>query len=890
MVRLDLKKKLTARSDRVKSVDLHPTEPWMLCSLFSGGVYIWNYQTQTMIKSFEATDTPVRCAKFIARKQWIVTASDDMTVRVYNYNTMKKVKQFEAHNDYIRSVAVHPSQPFLLTSSDDMSIKLWDWEKDFANVMIFEGHTHYVMQVVFNPKDPNTFASASLDGTVKVWGLNSPTPYFSLLGHERGVNCVDYISDGDKPYLISGSDDHTAKIWDYQSKTCVVTLEGHTANVSAVCFHPELPVVATASEDGTVRLWNSATYRPEKLVNEAMERAWALAAVRGSNVLAVGYDEGALVLKFGRDQPPASMDAAGKLVWAKHSEVFSAAVRGGSGAAAADGERMALAAKELGRTEVYPRGMAHDPSGRFVAVIGDGEYTIYTALAWRNKSFGKGLDFVWGDAPGAYAVREAGGRIKVFANFKENLSIKPPFAPEGLYGGALIGVRGQGALVFYDWEGRLVRRIEVVPKTVVWAENGEYLAIATDTAFYVLRYHAAEVARAFATGGSSSSADGEEGIEAALEVVHEERERVRGGQWVGDCFLYLSAANKLCYCVGAHVFPVAHLDRRMYFLRYIPRDSKAYLIDKALGVCAYTLHLAVINYQTAVLRGDAETAARLLPDVPLDQRTRIARFLQAQGHLADALAITTDDDHRFELALQLARLDDALAIARKTPANDHRWRMLADLALRRSRFDLAEECLTQCRDVAGLLLLYTSTADAQALTRLAATATALGKYNVAFVCHFVTRNVDACLDLLCDTDRLPEAALMARTYAPSRVSPILKRWKEALAKSNPKAAEALADPNDFPNLFPDIAPALAAEKLVFEEYKTAVESAEYEEYKDFLARNLIQEAKDAAAAAEESAKPAAEEMKEEEKEEEEEKKVETEVETPAEETTPEKSE
>lgn len=34
--------------------------------------------------------------------------------------------------------------------------------------MIFEGHTHYVMQVVFNPKDPNTFATASLDRTVKV--------------------------------------------------------------------------------------------------------------------------------------------------------------------------------------------------------------------------------------------------------------------------------------------------------------------------------------------------------------------------------------------------------------------------------------------------------------------------------------------------------------------------------------------------------------------------------------------------------------------------------------------------------------------------------------------------------------------------------------------------
>ena len=51
---------------------------------------------------------------------------------------------------------------------DDMLIKLWDWEKTFVCTQIFEGHYHYVMQVVINPKDNNTFASASLDRTVKV--------------------------------------------------------------------------------------------------------------------------------------------------------------------------------------------------------------------------------------------------------------------------------------------------------------------------------------------------------------------------------------------------------------------------------------------------------------------------------------------------------------------------------------------------------------------------------------------------------------------------------------------------------------------------------------------------------------------------------------------------
>lgn len=54
-------------------------------------------------------------------------------------------------------------------SADDMLIKLWDWEKKWQCTQVFEGHTHYVMQIVINPKDNNQFASASLDRTIKVF-------------------------------------------------------------------------------------------------------------------------------------------------------------------------------------------------------------------------------------------------------------------------------------------------------------------------------------------------------------------------------------------------------------------------------------------------------------------------------------------------------------------------------------------------------------------------------------------------------------------------------------------------------------------------------------------------------------------------------------------------
>lgn len=85
---------------------------------------------------------------------------------------MEKVRAFEAHNDYIRALEVHPTLPYLLSSSDDFSIRIWDWEKNWEPTKL-EGHSHFVMGLCINPKDFNTFASASLDMTIKVfWVLN----------------------------------------------------------------------------------------------------------------------------------------------------------------------------------------------------------------------------------------------------------------------------------------------------------------------------------------------------------------------------------------------------------------------------------------------------------------------------------------------------------------------------------------------------------------------------------------------------------------------------------------------------------------------------------------------------------------------------------------------
>ncbi|KAJ8135887.1 hypothetical protein OY671_010900, partial [Metschnikowia pulcherrima] len=59
-MKLDVTKQFAVRSERVKGIDCHPTEPWILTTLYNGKVEIWSYATNTLVKSIQVTDLPVR--------------------------------------------------------------------------------------------------------------------------------------------------------------------------------------------------------------------------------------------------------------------------------------------------------------------------------------------------------------------------------------------------------------------------------------------------------------------------------------------------------------------------------------------------------------------------------------------------------------------------------------------------------------------------------------------------------------------------------------------------------------------------------------------------------------------------------------------------------------
>jgi len=302
------------------------------------------------------------------------------------------------------------------------------------------------------------------------------------------------------------------------------------------------------------------------------------------------------------------------------------------------------------------------------------------------------------------------------------------------------------------------------------------VTLACEETFYVLRFSRENYIAALNAGQVE-----EDGVESAFEVVIDINESVRTGQWVGDCFIYTNSTNRLNYLVGDQTYTVSHFDQPMYLLGYLPRDGKAYVADKDVNVVSYALSLSVVEYQTLVLRGDMETAAELLEDIPADQKNKIARFLEGQGYKEMALEVATDPEHRFDLALALNNLPIALDIAREANV-EHRWKTVGDAALAAWELALAEECFAHAKDLGSLLLVYTSTGNAEGLKDLTAQANDAGAHNIAFSCLWQLADVDGCIELLVRTNRHAEAVLFAQTYKPSRAAELVWTWKAGLEK------------------------------------------------------------------------------------------------------------
>ena len=164
----------------------------------------------------------------------------------------REIATIEAHSDIINHVAFNSDSQTLASASDDGTVKLWSREGQELET-IFHGYGRdFVRHVAFSP-DGQALASASSDRTVRLWSLDG-RELATLRGHTDRVNHVAFSSDSQT--LASASDDGTVKLWSREGQE-LTTLKVHSGAVTYVIFSPDGQTLASASDDGIIRLWPS---------------------------------------------------------------------------------------------------------------------------------------------------------------------------------------------------------------------------------------------------------------------------------------------------------------------------------------------------------------------------------------------------------------------------------------------------------------------------------------------------------------------------------------------------------------------------------------------------------------------------------------------------------
>ena len=179
--------------------------------------------------------------------------------------------------------------------------------------------------------------------------------------------------------------------------------------------------------------------------------------------------------------------------------------------------------------------------------------------------------------------------------------------------------------------------------------------------------------------------------------------------------------------------------------------------------------------------------------------------------------MTLDSEHKFELALQLGNLPVCYQLAVEMES-EQKWLQLSEVATKLGDFALVQECLTRAQSFGSLLLLASAGSDQQLMASIGEQSRKSGQFNIAFLSNFVLGKLDTCLDILIENQRLPEAAFFARTYLPSQIGRIVGMWREKLKQANmERAAQALANPTDYENLFPGLVDTYKTEQFLREE-------------------------------------------------------------------------